>query len=696
VYPMDALLQLRPLDPMAVAAPAGLNIPAMGEGGRPELLRSELSEPREGNGRGRNRPFNNNNNNNRKGNRRGRDNDTAPALEDCEPLAIDESTRWKSRAMGNKDEVDRDEALERRVRSLLNKLTLELFGKISRQLIGLAQAEINTPARLRDFANAVVIKAQNEHHFCAMYAELCRSLALEPVLDDALEKPKHFRSALLTRCQEEFNEDLATRMERAEREATEEELDEEDKALLLIRTKRAYLGHMKFLGELFLKDLLKEKIVHEVIDILFSDGGEKDEERLECLCKLLSTVGHKLEFGTAKAKYRDLIGKYFEELVKLGEDPELPSRTRFMCKDVVELRKNDYASRRQEEVAKTISEVRAEAEAELERQEAAKRRNGKGKDRRGGKGMSKPRLSRSSSTSSPKNTADPDGWNTAGSAKMMKAPKLQRAPSAPSSHSNSTSMSMFSMLDGEDRKEKKKKKKDKKEKEEKKKKKKKDRSEDASLSPTAAASPAAAGMSEDAAKRGCWEAIEEFQLGNDEAELLNCLGECARALEAYGGAHAAPSAIMLKSFEAKADVRGLAVTCVAKAAKQAVAGFGAAALTRAVHEQLELMWDFKIDIPRIDDYIAAFVGPLLAQGSLGLKFLESAPEAFRRPDAEFNPGAEPAAFVVKCVCSAKASGLDDVNTLVAADGGFDFSTVFPEGTEAPDVAGAEMLTAALA
>eukprot|EP00975_Prorocentrum_lima_P007259 1557622-Prorocentrum_lima.AAC.1 len=97
---------------------------------------------------------------------------------------------------------------------------------------------------------------------------------------------------------------------------------------------------------------------------------------------------------------------------------------------------------------------------------------------------------------------------------------------------------MFAMLNmdaSDDRKEKKKKKKkDKKEKEEKKKKSKKDRSdsnrnaEDVTPEISPVPSPTTVPtMSKDAAERGCWEAVEEYGIGRDEAELLRCLRDCA-------------------------------------------------------------------------------------------------------------------------------------------------------------------------
>ena len=56
-------------------------------------------------------------------------------------------------------------------------------------------------------------KAQEEVHFSSMYAQLCLSLSNTPLEGlGETEKGKKFRKILLTRCQEEFMTDLATRL----------------------------------------------------------------------------------------------------------------------------------------------------------------------------------------------------------------------------------------------------------------------------------------------------------------------------------------------------------------------------------------------------------------------------------------------------------------------------------------------------
>lgn len=86
------------------------------------------------------------------------------------------------------------------------------------------------------------------------------------------------------------------------------------------------------------------------------------QEMLECLCKLLTTTGKKLEMladvSEDKAARKELRSK-FRVIERLSDNTEkLNPRTRFLLKDLLDLRKNEYVPRRALETAKTISQVR--------------------------------------------------------------------------------------------------------------------------------------------------------------------------------------------------------------------------------------------------------------------------------------------------------------------------------------------------
>ena len=69
--------------------------------------------------------------------------------------------------------------------------------------------------------------------------------------------------------------------------------DSKDKA------RRRSLGNIKFIGELFKLKMLTEVIMHDCIVKLLKNH---DDESLECLCRLLSTIGKDLDFEKAKVQ----------------------------------------------------------------------------------------------------------------------------------------------------------------------------------------------------------------------------------------------------------------------------------------------------------------------------------------------------------------------------------------------------------
>lgn len=81
-----------------------------------------------------------------------------------------------------------------------------------------------------------------------------------------------------------------------ERERLQEELeDAKDKA------RRRSIGNIKFIGELFKLKMLTEAIMHDCVVKLLKNH---DQESLECLCRLLTTIGKDLDFEKAKVRRR--------------------------------------------------------------------------------------------------------------------------------------------------------------------------------------------------------------------------------------------------------------------------------------------------------------------------------------------------------------------------------------------------------
>ena len=63
--------------------------------------------------------------------------------------------------------------------------------------------------------------------------------------------------------------------------------------------KRRSLGNIRFIGELFKLKMLTESIMH---DCLLKLLRSSDEDNLECLCRLLSTIGKDIDVERARVK----------------------------------------------------------------------------------------------------------------------------------------------------------------------------------------------------------------------------------------------------------------------------------------------------------------------------------------------------------------------------------------------------------
>ena len=75
--------------------------------------------------------------------------------------------------------------------------------------------------------------------------------------------------------------------------------------------------------------MLSDKILHECVNKLLAEGGAPKQEDLECLAKLMSTVGQQLD---ANPKAETYMQTYFQQVAILSKDMRLDSRTRFALK----------------------------------------------------------------------------------------------------------------------------------------------------------------------------------------------------------------------------------------------------------------------------------------------------------------------------------------------------------------------------
>ncbi|CAA3024597.1 eukaryotic translation initiation factor 4G isoform X1 [Olea europaea subsp. europaea] len=257
---------------------------------------------------------------------------------------------------------DEEENKQRQLKAILNKLTPQNFEKLFEQV---KQVNIDNVVTLSGVISQIFDKALMEPTFCEMYANFCFHLAAE-LPDLSVENERiNFKRLLLNKCQEEFErgereEEEANKADE-EGEAKQSEHEREEKRL---RARRRMLGNIRLIGELYKKRMLTERIMHECITKLLGQDQNPDEENIEALCKLMSTIGEMIDHPKAK----EHMDAYFEIMAQLSNNIKLSPRVRFMLKDSIDLRKNKWQQRRIVEGPKKIDEVHRDAAQERQAQ----------------------------------------------------------------------------------------------------------------------------------------------------------------------------------------------------------------------------------------------------------------------------------------------------------------------------------------
>ncbi|CAE7219185.1 unnamed protein product [Symbiodinium necroappetens] len=230
-------------------------------------------------------------------------------------------------------------------RSLLNKICPDNLAKIVDQL---ANITLHNAEELKHVIQIIFKKALAEPHYCdwakldcATYADMVYALkARYPEFppESEGEKPATFTRVLLNNCQNEFENMPSTF------EATDEERikfpNVEDLQLELKRKKDMMLANMKFIGHLFLRQLLAVKVIGQVVHDLIGikDGNSVPEEHMiECVCQLLEAIGHTLDENT----HGENLMNSFQALQSQCLSA-FSKRIRFAIEDLLDLRKNKW------------------------------------------------------------------------------------------------------------------------------------------------------------------------------------------------------------------------------------------------------------------------------------------------------------------------------------------------------------------
>ncbi|XP_047198918.1 eukaryotic translation initiation factor 4 gamma 3-like [Hippoglossus stenolepis] len=253
-------------------------------------------------------------------------------------------------------ESQRTQDLFKKVRSILNKLTPDNFKQLMKQV---TDWTIETEERLKGVIDLVFEKAITEPNFSVAYGNMCHCLATIKVpTTDEPNNTVNFRKLLLIRCQQEFKkdkvDDVVLERKQKELESAVSVSTERDRLQLELQEakmiRRRSIGNIKFIGELFKLKMLTETIMHECVVKLLKNH---DQESLECLCTLLTTIGKELDFEQAKPR----MDQYINQMEKIIKDEKTLTRIKFMLRSIIELRLHNWVPRKPDQGPKTIDQI---------------------------------------------------------------------------------------------------------------------------------------------------------------------------------------------------------------------------------------------------------------------------------------------------------------------------------------------------
>ncbi|XP_029973660.1 eukaryotic translation initiation factor 4 gamma 3-like [Salarias fasciatus] len=319
--------------------------------------------------------------------------------------------RMKRSSPAKDPEMLQTEDLLRQVRVILNKLTPERFDRLVEQVLEL---NIDSEERLSGVVDLVFQKAIDEPSFSVMYGQLCHRLALVKVqMAEKADSTMTFRRLLLRRCQKEFDmersDDVVVQKKQAELDSsastTERERLQEELEDIKTKARRRSLGLVKLIGELFKLKMLTAAIIFSCTSQLLE---RQDEDSLQGLCALLTTVGKELNAKGAKKQ----MDQMFNQIQELIQERRTSARIRFMLQDVVALKEVRWVPRKADQGPKTLLQVHQEAEMEQQEEQlqTTKQLFPKTEWRRAGTSVASPYRNKESSFSAPTRTFIP--WNT--------------------------------------------------------------------------------------------------------------------------------------------------------------------------------------------------------------------------------------------------------------------------------------------
>jgi hypothetical protein len=174
-----------------------------------------------------------------------------------------------------------------------------------------AKFEVDT-AKMEIVVQTIFRKAQNEHIYCKFYADLCKQIT---TLEMAAKGKKgindsEFRKLLLVFCRDKFQENFDTaeseEQARAKAEETGKPFDLQEYKEKSLKHKHQLMGNMDFVGELYITNILRDKIAKEILTMLLTKEtytNDTVEAGLRFINRIAPALEKKHETQGDKAKF---------------------------------------------------------------------------------------------------------------------------------------------------------------------------------------------------------------------------------------------------------------------------------------------------------------------------------------------------------------------------------------------------------
>ncbi|KAF2072657.1 hypothetical protein CYY_006036 [Polysphondylium violaceum] len=208
----------------------------------------------------------------------------------------------------------------------LNRITMDTYSNLIKNI-----DEIKVPDEecLTGISKILFEKAIVDQKYSAVYAILAGHLDSSYPQFGGIS----LKRAILNNCQEEFG--------KVHDRSTFDTLSKEDREEKEFMIKRRVLGNIKFIGELFKHGVLGEKITKQITtNLILNTEATLSEESIECLVKLINTIGKKIDEAD-----KTTTDEYFRRIYNLSENSGVSSRGRFLLMDILDLRKNKWQTK---------------------------------------------------------------------------------------------------------------------------------------------------------------------------------------------------------------------------------------------------------------------------------------------------------------------------------------------------------------